>query len=48
MHRGKIHAELPGKGRGLRVVVELPAMKSGGARVVVDGNPVAHVSEMAK
>jgi two-component system heavy metal sensor histidine kinase CusS len=47
LHRGTIHAELPEKGRGLRVVVELPVVESGGARVIVDGTSLARASEIA-
>lgn len=47
LHKGKIHAELPEKGRGLRVVVELPAGVARGARVVVDGRSTPRPSEIA-
>ncbi len=48
LHRGRIRAELPGNGRGLRVVVELPGAEAGPARIVVDGHSVARAGEMAR
>jgi signal transduction histidine kinase len=47
LHRGTIRAELPNNGRGLRVIVELPAEDVGPTRVIVDGNSLARASEIA-
>jgi signal transduction histidine kinase len=46
LHRGKIRAELPTKGRGLRVVVELPVVDAGSPRVVVDGTSLLRAREI--
>jgi two-component system heavy metal sensor histidine kinase CusS len=47
LHRGTIRAELPEKGRGLRVIVELPVVAAGAARLVVDGATVARAGRIA-
>lgn len=46
LHRGTIRAELPAKGRGLRVVCTLPASPANSPRVVVDGQSLARASDM--
>ncbi len=46
LHRGTIRAELPAKGRGLRVVLTFHTLPAGPQRVVVDGTSLARASEM--